>query len=43
MECCSGIKNKIESLIEMWMNLETIIQSEMSERKKTNILITTYI
>ena len=31
----SGIKrNGIESFVETWMDLETVIQNEMSEREK---------
>ena len=35
MEYYSAIKrNKIGSFIEMWMGLESVIQSELSEREK---------
>ena len=37
MEYYSAIKtNEIESFVEMWMDLETVIQSEVRKRK-TNI------
>jgi len=35
MEYYSAIKrNKIESFVEMWMDLETVTQSEVSQREK---------
>ena len=35
MEYFSAIKrNEIGSLVEMWMDLETVIQSEISQREK---------
>ena len=38
MEYYSAIKgNEIESFVEMWMDLQTVIQSEVSQRK-TNIV-----
>ena len=40
MECYSAIKrNKIAPFAEMWMDLETVIQSEVRKRK-TNITYT---
>ena len=41
MEYYSAIKkNEIGSFVEMWMDLETVIQSEVSqkEEEKTNII-----
>ena len=38
-EIYSGIKrNVFESVLMRWMNLEPIIQSEVSQKKKTNII-----
>ena len=38
MGCYSAIKrNKIGSFVETWMDLETVIQSERSQRK-TNVV-----
>ena len=35
MEYYSAIKrNEIESFVETWMNLETVIQSEVSQKEK---------
>ena len=35
MEYYSAIKrNKIESFVETWMDLESVIQSEVSQKKK---------
>ena len=35
MEYYSAIKrNKTESFVEMWMDLETVTQSEVSQREK---------
>ena len=31
-------RNKIGSFVEMWMNLESGIQSEISQKEKTNIV-----
>ena len=40
MEYCSAIKkNKIGSFVEMWMDLETVIQSEVSQREKQILYI----
>ena len=37
MECYSAIKrNKIESFVVRWMDLESVIQSEVSQKGKTN-------
>ena len=39
MEYYSAIKrNASESLLMMWMNLEPIIQSEVSQKRKINIV-----
>ena len=39
MEYYSDIKrNEIGSFVETWMDLETVIQSEVSQKKKTNIV-----
>ena len=39
---CSGIlaikRNKIGSFVETWMDLETVIQSEVSQKNKYRIL-----
>ena len=38
-EYYSDIKrNEIGSFVETWMDLETVIQSEVSQKKKTNIV-----
>ena len=31
-------RSEIESFVEMWMDLETVIQSEVSWKRKTNII-----
>ena len=37
MEYCSAIKrNKIELFVVLWMDLESVIQSEVSQKEKTN-------
>ena len=39
MEYYSAIKrNEIESFVETWMDLETVIQSEVIRKRKTNIV-----
>ena len=39
MEYYSAIKrNEIGSFVETWMHLETVIQSEVSQKRKTNII-----
>ena len=44
MEYYSAIKrNEIESFVEMWMDLETVIQSEVSQKKKNKYRILTYV
>ena len=40
MEYYSAIKRKeIESFVEMWMDLETVIQSEVSQKEKNKYRI----
>ena len=40
----SAIKrNEIGSFVEMWMNLETVIQSEVSQKEKNKYRILTHI
>ena len=40
MEYYSAIKrNEIGSFVEMWMDLETVIQSEVSQKNKYHILM----
>ena len=40
----SGIKrNEIGSFVEMWMDLETVIQSEVSQKEKNKYRILTHI
>ena len=44
MEYYSAIKrNEIGSFVEMWMDLETVIQSEVSQKEKNKYLILTHI
>ena len=44
MEYYSAIKrNEIRSFVETWMELETIIQSEVSQKEKNKYRILTYI
>ena len=44
MEYYSAIKrNKIESFVEMWMDLETVIQSEVSQKEKNKYRILTHV
>ena len=31
-------RNEIGSFVEMWMDLEAVIQSEVSQKEKTNIV-----
>ena len=39
MEYYSALKrNKFESALVRWMNLEPVIQSKVSQKKKTNIV-----
>ena len=44
MEYYSAIKrNKIELFVVRWMNLETVIQSEVSQKEKNKYRMLTYI
>ena len=44
MEYYSAIKrNKIESFVETWMDLETVIQSELNQKEKNKYHILTHI
>ena len=44
MEYYSAIKrNAIGSSVEMWMDLETVIQSEVSQKEKNKYCILTHI
>ena len=44
MEYYSAIKmNEIGSFVETWMDLETVIQSEVSQKEKQISLINTYM
>ena len=44
MEYCSAIqRNEIASFVEMWMDLECVIQSEVSHKEKNIYCILTYI
>ena len=44
MERYSAIKrNKTGSFVETWMDLETVIQSEVSQREKTKYRILTHV
>ena len=44
MEYYSAIKrSKIGSFVETWMNLETVIQSEVSQKEKNKYHILTHI
>ena len=36
-------RNEIGSLVEMWMDLETVIQSEVSQKEKNKYCILTHI
>ena len=44
MEYYSAIKrNEIGSFVEMWLDLETVIQSEVSQKEKNKYCILTHI
>ena len=44
MEYYSAIKrNKIELFVVRWMDLETVIQPEVSQKEKNNYLMLTHI
>ena len=39
MECCSAMKrNEIMAFVEMWVDLEIVIQSEVNEKEKNKCL-----
>ena len=37
------IRNEIESVVETWMDLETVIQSEASQKEKNKYRILTHV
>ena len=42
--CIKAIKrNEIESFVETWMDLETVIQSEVSQKEKNKYRILTHV
>ena len=44
MEYYSAIKrNEMEVFVEMWMDLETVIQSEVSQKEKNKYRILTHV
>ena len=44
MEYYSAMKrNEIESFVETWMDLETVIQSEVSQKEKNKYRILTHV
>ena len=44
IEYYSAIKrNKIGSSVEMWMDLESVIQTEVSQKEKNKYSVLTYI
>ena len=44
MECYLATKwNELGSFLEMWMNLESVIQSEVSQKEKNRYHITMHI
>ena len=44
MECYLATKwNELGSFLEMWMNLESVIQSEVSQKEKNKYCILTHI
>ena len=44
MEYYSAIRrNKISSFVVMWMNLESVIQSKVSQKEKIKYRILTYV
>ena len=43
-QCYSAIeRNEIGSFVEMWMDLETVVQSEVSQKEKNKYRILTHI
>ena len=44
VEYCSAIKrNESESFVDMWMDLESVIQSEVSQKEKNKYCILAHI
>ena len=44
VEYCSAIKrNESESFVDMWMDLESVIQSEVSQKEKNKYFILAHI
>ena len=44
MEYCSAVKrNEIGSFVEMWTDLETVIQSQVSQKEKNKYCILMHI
>jgi len=44
MKCYSALKkNAFESVLMRWMNLEPIVQSEVSQKEKHILYINTYV
>ena len=44
MEYCSAIKrNKIELFVVRWMDLESVLQSEVSQKEKNKYCMLTHI
>ena len=42
MEYYSAIKNEIELFVVRWMDLESVIQSEVSQKEKNNYCMLTH-
>ena len=36
-------RNKVESFVETWMDLETVIQSEVSQKEKNKYRLLTHV
>ena len=44
MECYSAIKrNQVGSIVEKWMDLQSVIQSAVGQKEKNKICINAYI
>ena len=43
MEYSSAIKRMKWSFVEMWVDLETVIQSDVIQKRKTNIICKAYM
>ena len=43
VEYCSAIRNTFEFILMRWMNLEPILQSEVSQKEKNKCYILTHI